>query len=300
MLDLNEVRMFVHVVRARSFAAAARDLGTPPNTLSRRIRQLESTLGTRLMQRSTRKLTLTAAGQAFFERCAASVDGVMRAGKELLDGSSRPGGVVRIAAPADFLDLFDMDWIVDFLDRHPDVRLDFVLSDARADLIAEGIDVAFRGGHSHDPSTVLQRQISSQHFNLVASPAYLERHGEPRSLQELGGRDCLTSQSSGRVSWWLQGPDGAEEVKVSGRFHASSARSLTKGCLAGLGIALLPTMVIAADLRAGRLVRVLPAYRREGADFNVLLPSRQQIPSAVSAFVDFATERLVTTVASRE
>jgi DNA-binding transcriptional LysR family regulator len=300
MLDLNEVRMFVQVVRAHSFAEAARRLSVPPNTLSRRIRQLEATLDTRLMQRSTRKLTLTAAGHVFYERCAAAVDGVLEAGKDLVDGSQKPMGSVRIAAPADFLDLFPIDWVAEFLVLHPQVRLDFVLNDGRADLIDEGIDVAFRGGNSGDVHPVF-RQITAQYFNLVASPGYVAARGMPNSLQELAGHDCLTVSSPQRpVVWVLQGPNGAEEVRVSGRFSANSSRVLTKSCVAGLGIAMLPTMLIAPDLRAGRLVRVLPDYRRDGADFNVVLPSRQQIPAAVSAFIEFVTERLRSMVKNTE
>jgi DNA-binding transcriptional LysR family regulator len=292
MLDLNEVRMFVQVVRARSFAEAARRLSVPPNTLSRRIRQLEAKLDTRLMQRSTRKLTLTAAGHVFFDRCAAAIDGVLEAGKDLVGGSDKPSGSVRIAAPADFLDLFRIDWVAEFLSLHPQVRLDFVLNDARADLIEEGIDVAFRGGNSRD-SRLAFRQVTSQFFNLVASPAYLAARGNPGALQDLADHDCLTvSSRQSRVTWTLQGPLGDEEVKVSGRFSANSARILMKSCLSGLGIAILPAMLIVADLRAGRLVHVLPAYRRDGADFNIVLPSRQQIPTAVSAFVNFAAEKL--------
>jgi DNA-binding transcriptional LysR family regulator len=292
MLDLNEVRMFVQVVRARSFAEAARRLNVPPNTLSRRIRRLESTLDTRLMQRSTRKLTLTAAGNAFFDRCAAAVDGVLEAGKDLVSGSSKPSGSVRIAAPADFLDLFRIDWVAEFLTRHPRVRLDFVLSDARADLIDEGIDVAFRGGTSLDSGGAF-RHITSQYFNLVASPRYLTARGTPRTLQELAEHDCLTvSSRQSQVTWTLQGPNGDEDVRVSGHFSANSVRILMQSCVSGMGIAMLPTILIMADLRAGRLVHVLPAYRRDGADFNIILPSRQQIPAAVLAFVEFATMRL--------
>ena len=300
MLDLNEVRMFVQVVRARSFAEAARRLSVPPNTLSRRIRQLESRLDTRLMQRSTRKLTLTAAGQAFYDRCATAVDGVLEAGKDLVDGSQKPMGSVRIAAPADFLDLFPIEWVSEFLASHPQVRLDFVLSDARADLIDEGIDVALRGGSSSDLYPAF-RQITAQYFNLVASPDYVAARGLPKTLQELTGHDCLTVSSLVRpVNWVLQGPNGVEEVRVSGRFCANSSRVLTKSCIAGLGIAMLPTMLIAPDLRIGRLVRVLPDYRRDGADFNVVLPSRQQIPAAVSAFIEFVTQRLRSLVMTTE
>jgi DNA-binding transcriptional LysR family regulator len=292
MLDLNDVRMFVQVVRARSFAEAARRLGVPANTLSRRISELESGLDTRLMQRSTRKLTLTAAGQAFFDRCAPAVDGVVEAGKDLVHGSDTPGGSVRVAAPADFLDFFNIAWVVEFLGKHPRVRLDFVLNDARADLIDEDIDVAFRGGSSRDMRAVF-REITSQHFNLVASPEYLAARGHPKTLQDLAHHDCLiVSTRQSRVTWTLQGPGGEEDVEVSGRFCANSARILMKACLSGLGVALLPAMMISADLLAGRLIHLLQVYRRDGADLNIILPSRQHIPTAVAAFVEFAMLKL--------
>ena len=284
--------MFVQVIRAGSFAEAARRLGIPPNTLSRRILQLETGLDTRLMQRSTRKLTLTPSGHAFFERCAPAVDDVLDAGKALAGGSHTAAGTVRVAAPADFLDFFQIEWVWQFLSAHPKVRLDFVLSDSRADLIEEGIDVAFRGGTMSDRRLVF-RQLMSQAFKLVASPAYIHLRGNPGALQDLIRHDCLIgSGRSGPASWILRGPAGSEEVKVGGRFSANSARILLKGCLSGLGIALLPSVLIAPHLHAGRLLHVLPDYTREGADLNVILPSSQQIPTAVSAFVDFATDKL--------
>jgi DNA-binding transcriptional LysR family regulator len=291
MLDLNEVRMFVQVVRARSFAEAARRLGVPPNTLSRRIRQLEAGLETRLMQRSTRKLTLTAAGSAFFERCASAVDGVLEAGKDLAGGSQTVSGTVRIAAPADFLDFFKIEWVMEFLALHPKVRLDFVLNDARADLIGEAIDVAFRGGTVSDHQSVFRR-LMAQSFDLVASPAYLQSRGSPRTLQELSRHDCLTASGRpGAATWTLRSPSGSEEVRVSGRFSANSARILINGCLAGLGIAFLPSVLIVPHIHTGRLIHVLPQYRRDGADLSVILPSSQQIPTAVLAFVEFAADK---------
>ena len=299
MLDLNEVRMFVQVVRARSFAEAARRLGVPPNTLSRRVRQLEARLDTRLMQRSTRKLTLTAAGSAFFERCAPAVDGVLDAGKDLAGGSQIASGTVRIAAPADFLDFFQIEWVMQFLAQHPKVSLDFVLNDARADLIDEAIDVAFRGGPVSDQQLVFRR-LMTQSFQLVASPAYLRTRGNPAALQELSRHDCLTASGRpGLVTWTLQGPDGREEIKVSGRVRANSARVLLRSCLAGLGVALLPGVLVDAHLHARRLVRVLPGYGSEGANLNVILPGRQQIPTAVSAFIEFAAGKLQSIMGQR-
>jgi DNA-binding transcriptional LysR family regulator len=298
-VDLNQVRMFVQVVRARSFAEAARRLGMPANTLSRHVRQLEEALDTRLMQRSTRRLTLTESGATFYDRCADAVDEVLEAGRKAAGGNTVPSGSVRIAAPADFTDLFRMQWLEEFLARHPKVRLDFVLSDLRADLIAEGIDVAFRGG-AIEETRHAYRRLATQHFKLVASPKYLESRAVPQDLQALADHDCLIAGRSASASWVLTGPRGVEEVKVSGRIGANTARALLQSCLAGLGIALLPNMLIISDIHAGRLVHLLPPYRRAGADFFVLLPSREQIPAAVTAFVEFAAGKIESLIASQE
>jgi len=299
MLDLNQVRMFVQVVRAQSFAEAARRLGVPANSLSRHVRQLEAKLETRLMQRSTRKLTLTSAGVAFYERCAPAIDNVLDAGKAIAGRAQAPSGTVRVAAPADFLDFFSIEWVTQFLATYPKVKLDFVLSDARADLIGEAIDVAFRGGAAGDPRFVF-REIASQHFRLVASREYLKSRGIPENLPALESHDCLTVSSGQDLATWnLTGPNGSEDVRVTGRFSANSARSLLKSCVSGLGIALLPDVMVFEDLRAGRLVHILPNYRSGGAKFSVILPSREQIPAAVSTFVEFATAKLDTLLANQ-
>ena len=217
---------------------------------------------------------------------------MLDAGKDMVGGSRVPAGVVRIAAPADFLDLFAMGWLVPFQERYPKVRLDFVLNDARADLIGEDIDVAFRGSADSDPRHAVWR-LGTQSFRLVASPAYLARRGTPRMLADLEAHDYLTAGGrQDRTVWNLTGPQGAVEVKVLARLSANSARALLRCCVEGLGIALLPSLLISADYEARRLVQVLPEYRREGVDFCVLLPSRQQTPAAVSAFIDFAAAKI--------
>jgi DNA-binding transcriptional LysR family regulator len=296
VLDLNQVRIFVQVVRARSFAEASRRLQIPANSLSRHVRQLESSLDTRLMQRSTRKLTLTPAGASFFDRCAAAVDDVIRAGQFTVGESQTPGGSVRVAAPVDFLDLFKIEWVDEFLRRYPRVKLDFVLDDARADLIGESIDVAFRGGWNPGAQTVY-RQLAPTWFQLVASPKYLAAKGVPTTLQDLSLHVCLTGSTRDRAATWnLTGPDGMHSLQVSGNFAANSSRVLLKACVAGLGIALLPSIVTAVDLNAGHLQTVLPQYRRETGEFCALVPSDRQIPGAVAAFVEFAAERLETLI----
>jgi len=294
MLDLNDIAMFVQVVRCGSFAEAARRLGVPPNTVSRRIQQLEAQLGTRLMQRSTRMLTLTSAGQTFHERCEGAVDGLLDAGQELMTGSQEPSGLVRVAATADFFDFFPMEWVAEFLAIYPRVRLDFVLSDAKADLIADRVDVAFRGGPLPDSGYVGRQLLGTLSAGMVASPAYIAARGTPGTLQDVANHDCVTSaHPSGRTTWHLTGPNGVEEeVQVTGRFSGNTALALRKATLAGLGIALLPPAMARIDVQAGLLVPVLPQYQRTSPGLSVLYPSRRQLPLAVSAFISLVLEKL--------
>ncbi|OQS10793.1 LysR family transcriptional regulator [Chromobacterium violaceum] len=294
MLDLNDVALFVQVARLGSFAEAGRRLGLPANTVSRRIQQLENALDSRLMQRSTRKLSLTSAGEAFYQRCAASVDGLLDAGQAQTGDGGEPGGLIRVAATADFFDFLPMEWVAEFLDAHPRVKIEFALSDARADLIADRIDVAFRGGELADSGYVARRLPVAGGGGLVASPAYLASRGVPASLAELAGHDCVTTRIPGEwTTWKLIGPDGREEaVQVGGRFRGDTAQAQRRAALAGLGIALLPPALARLDLEAGRLRPVLPQYRRPGPGLSVLYPSRKHLPAAVSAFVDMVVERL--------
>ncbi|HUY83152.1 MAG TPA: LysR family transcriptional regulator [Steroidobacteraceae bacterium] len=293
-MDLNEIRMFVQVARAGSFAAAARRLGVPSNTLSRRVGQLEARIKTRLLHRSTRKLSLTTAGRAFFERCVPAIDGLLAAAQELEGHGRAPQGRIRIAAPAGFFDLFRLDWIAEFLRAHPRVRVEFLLDDARNDLIADGIDVAFRAGPTAGAGALVLRTLWSESFRLYASPAYLAARGAPATLRDLADHDCVTvSQHAGRTVWVLEGPAGPEEIAVAGRFGANNVQALRQAALADLGIAQLPTALASADVAAARLIEVLPRYRREGADLQVVVvPGLAQIPPAVRAFIDFAERKL--------
>lgn len=294
MLDLNDVAVFVQVVRCGSFAEAARRLGIPPNTLSRRVQQLEAQLGTRLMQRSTRKLSLTSAGQDFYDRCAEAVEGLVDAGQTLLSRNEAPSGLVRVAAPADFFDFFPMAWLEEFLTAHPQVRVDFVLSDARADLIADRIDVAIRGGVLEDSGLFARQVLDDGLDGLVASPAYIAARGTPATLEDLAAHDCLVfAHPSGRATWSLSGHDSTPvQVQVVGRLSGNTVQVLRKAALAGLGIALLPSTMTRRELRAGLLVPVLPQYRRKGHGVHLVYASRRHLPSAVSAFIELVAEKL--------
>ena len=293
MIDLNELAMFVHVVRAGSFSEAARRLGMPSNTLSRRIDQLEGQLGTRLLHRSTRKLAPSTEGQALFERYAPALDQLLEI-ERLQSGAKAPSGSVRVTAMAGLFEFFRIEWLAEFYARYPDISVDFLLDDAATDLVSERIDLALRMGVETGSGHKVRR-LAPSGMILAASPAYLERHPAPRTLRELGERDCLTiSNRQGRNSWRLQGPRGTQEVPIRSRFAVNDMRVLTQACIAGLGIALLPQPIVEPIIAQGKLVRVLPTYRRasSGLDLQLVYTSRPPVPPAVAVFAEFLSEKL--------
>ncbi|WDZ98105.1 LysR family transcriptional regulator [Herbaspirillum sp. WKF16] len=299
MVDLNDIWLFVHVVRSGSFAAAGRKLSTPPNTISRRLQALEAQLGVRLLQRSTRQLNMTAAGREFFERCAPGLEDIEYASASLTESSGEPTGSLRVAAPVDFFDNFSIEWMHEFMRLYPKVQLEFVLNDGRADLIAEGIDLAFRGGVLPDSSLVAKKLVDS-HRGLVASPEYLERYGMPATLGDLIGHECLaTSQASQHTTWKLEGPQGPESVRVTPRLCINTAQGQLRAARAGLGIALLPTMLASEDLRNGTLVHILPDYQRDSTGLYAVYVHRRQLPAAVSALIEFFADKLERGIADK-
>ncbi|MEO6853966.1 MAG: LysR family transcriptional regulator [Rhodoferax sp.] len=292
MLDLNDIALFVQVVEAGSFAAAARRLGLPANTVSRRVQDLEQHLGARLLQRSTRKLTLTEAGRDLHTRSTDPLQALAQAAQALSDVSQLPSGTVRVAAPADFFNWFQMDWVAEFLAAHPRVRIEWILSDARADLIAEGIDVALRTGSLRD-SSLVAKQVGTSSSVLVASPAYLAAHGAPQQLADLQMHDCITRKpASSHGSWRLEGPDGSVDVQVHGRVCANTMDAVVKATLAGLGVSLIPALLAKPLLESGQLRVVLPGYAVHGVGVHCVYPSRHQLPRAVSSFIAFTMDKI--------
>lgn len=297
MLDLNDLAMFVQVVRAGSFSEAARRLRMPANTLSRRIDQLEGQLGTRLLHRSTRKLAPSTEGQTLFERYAPALDQILEIGRLHADEHT-PSGSVRITAMAGLFEFFRMEWLAKFYARYPHISIDFLLDDTPSDLIAERVDLALRMG-IETGSGFRVRRLAPSAMILAASPAYLDRHPAPRTLRELAEHDCLTiSTRQGRSTWRLQGPRGSQEVTINSRFAVNDMRVLTQACVAGLGIALLPQLIVEPAIAQGKLVRVLSAWRRTSAESGLQLvyTSRPPVPPAVAVFADFLLEKLSDTM----
>ncbi|RAU48152.1 MULTISPECIES: LysR family transcriptional regulator [unclassified Pseudomonas] len=291
-VDLNDVALFVQVVRAGSFAEAGRRLGMPPSTASRRVQLLEAALGTRLMQRTTRRLMLTDAGTNFYAESADQIDALLRVAGQVTNDSAEIAGRVRVAAPVDFFNWFPAQAVAQFIAEHPRVRLEFELNDARIDLLGEGIDVAMRGG-DRDPS-LFARKLGTSYQTLVASPGYLAAHGVPAEPGDLSGHQCITSPShSGpRTTWRLGGVDHqAATIEVDGPFQANTSSAQLEAALAGMGIALLPIALSAAHIDAGRLKEVLPDYTSGAIGVHLVYHSRQ-LPRAVSAFIEFAANTI--------
>lgn len=289
LMDLNDIALFVNVVRAGSFAEAGRRLGMPPSTASRRVQTLEAALGARLMQRTTRRLVLTDAGRNFFTRSADQIDALLRVSDQIASDANEVAGRVRVAAPADFFNWFPADAVARFTEAHPRVRLEFELNDARVDLLGEGIDVAMRGG-DHDPS-LIARKLGTSRSTLVASPVYLAARGQPALPRDLAAHDCITVPARGgpKTVWRLVGSRRTPSpVEVDGPFQANTASAQLAGALAGLGIALLPAAMTAPHVVAGRLKDVLPDYATGSSGVHLVYHSRRQLPRAVSAFIDFA------------
>ncbi|UCJ14773.1 LysR family transcriptional regulator [Pseudomonas sp. MM211] len=300
MFDLNDVAIFIQIVEAGSFAGAARRMGVPSNTLSRRVKQLEETMGVRLLHRSTRKLALTDAGRSLFEQSVIQVTDLLEVSRRFTDGSQEPAGRIRVAVPADFFDLFHMEFVASFLQRYPKIQLDFLLSDNHMDLIAEGVDLAFRAGVLPDSSLVARKILTGSRM-LAASPDYLKKHGTPTDASALGEHLCIfPSSPSGQTTWHLVGPHDAAHITVSGRVCANTAQAQLKAAVAGLGICFLPRPILYASLKNQSLVQVLPDVRQQGNDLFVVYPSRRQIPRAVSIFVEQATAHLLEEMAGQQ
>jgi len=297
MLDLNQMALFVQVVQAGSFAQAARRLAMPPTTLSRQVAQLEDALQIRLLQRTTRKLTLTDAGRTLFDQCAGQIEALKDAASQLAGDTQTPKGNIRVAASAGLFDSFQMEWLAEFLAAYPGVQVEFVLSDAMADFIGEGIDVAFRGSAELPDSSLVARKVASGYLALAASPAYLAARGTPRTLEDLAAHDCIRSAGhAGPSTWRLNGPDGPTQIAVTGRFSANTGPAQKKAAIGGLGICLLPMGTLQASFRSGELVEVLPGVASSVGNLYVVYPSRRHVPRAVTAFVEMTAQRLAAVI----
>lgn len=291
MLDLNDILVFARVVEAGSFTAAARLLGMPKTTVSRRVAALEREVGARLLQRTTRSLGLTEAGRLYYEQAGQALRSIEDANRRLAEARTEPSGTIRVSAPVGF-GAYLTAVVSDFLAAYPKTRVELLLTDETLNLVENAIDLAFRTGILPD-STLIARRLGSMHRILCASPDYLVRRGAPASPAELGGHDCVVSGwSAAGAAWVLEGPQGQVTVTVSGRFAANEMQAVAAAAIAGHGIALLPSGIAEVAIRDGRLRRVLPDHATPAGGIHVVYPSSRHLSPLVKAFVELAAERL--------
>ena len=294
MYDLNDLYYFAMVVDHSGFAAAERALGIPKSRLSRRISQLETDLGVRLLQRSTRRFAVTDVGNSVY-RHAQSMLAEAQAAREVVDRlSAEPRGVVRVSVPVSIAQQQMARLLPEFLARYPQVRVQLTVSNRRVDVINEGVDVALRvRAKLDDDGSLVMRSFGQIQQLLVASPAYLKRAGHPQTPEALAEHVTLSiSEDDPRQRWELHGPDGAvRRVELTPRVMGFDFPMLMTLAEQGVGITLLPETVCAESVRRGDLVVVMPEWRLPQGIFHAVFASRRGLLPAVRVFIDFLAEK---------
>ena len=293
--SMDQMRVFVEVVRRGGFAGAGRALDMPRSTVSRWVRELETELGVRLLQRTTRKVELTEIGDGYFRRSVDVVDAAARAGAWAASQSARPQGTLVITTFHLFADSFLAPLLARYLDENPGTSAQVRLDERDLDLVAEQVDVAIRIGAQSDSSMVV-RKLADLHVWLVASPDYVAKFGLPAHPRQLSDHKTVF-YGHGRAPRSVHFHDGCEQadLQLTTRVSASSIALVRQLSLGGVGIGAVPPVLIHDDLAAGRLVRVLADWEHDGGEpIFVAYPSRSHLPPKVRAFVDLLAEVVTT------
>lgn len=285
-----EMTIFVRTVAEGSFSGAARAMKLTPSAVSKQVSRLEDRLGARLLNRTTRSLSLTEEGHAFHARCVQILAEIEEAETAVTELHAAPRGTLRINATVAFMNHQVMPLLPEFLDRYPELHFDLILTDRHVDLVEDGVDVAIRFGQLAE-STLIARKLADSRRVICAAPDYLVRHGTPHTPADLAGHNCLTLSTRPEFNIWEFGSGPHEHLKVSGSFEVNQADALYDACLAGIGLARIATYLVAADIKAGRLVPVLTDHLKEATSIYVAYPHRRHLSPKVRAFVDFLVDK---------
>lgn len=285
------MQAFVRVVESGSFVAAAERLGISTSSLSRLVAELEQHLGARLLNRTTRRLSLTESGQSYYERCVVLLAELAEAEALVGQSAAQPRGTIRLTCSYSMAEQRVAPAIATFAERYPDVSFELVVSDRVVDIVEEGFDLAVRVGQVGAESLVARR-LGSMRLVLAAAPTYLARHGMPGAPQDLARHNCLTyAYAATPRAWRFTGPDGSvHDVRVTGSLHANSGDALLAAALAGLGVVNEPDFMLDAALATGGLQRLLPDYAAQGGDIWAVYPSRRHLSLKVRLFVNHVAQ----------
>jgi len=284
---------FVRTVAAGSFAAAARDLGVSPVAVSKNVQRLERRLGVRLLQRSTRKLSLTEEGRLFYERCAEPLRELESAQSVVKDTGRTPTGRLRVTSISPFGRTYVLPLLPAFSRLYPKIEVELQLDDAVSDMIAEGYDVGIRAGPMRD-GTMVVREIAPLHFVVCGAPSYLAEHGIPRTPGDLARHNCLRllRRASASAAVWRLGPERtAISPPITGNLLASDINTLVAAAVQGQGLAHAPLPLVLPLFRSGELVPLLTDWMDQAGHLFIHYPNRSHLPARVRSFVKFMLER---------
>lgn len=288
MTAISDLDIFARVARTGNMSAAGREMGLSPAVVSKRVSLLEDRLGARLFQRTTRHLTLTETGEGYFKRVVDILSLVEEAEDFVNRRNTKPRGHLKITAPTAFSRLHVAPHLPDFLNRYPEIDIDFRITDNFVDVIRENFDIAIRIGELEDSSLVAKKLAAEQRI-LCAAPSYIEAFDSPQTLDDLEMHNCL---SAGALDVWrLEGPEGARQFRAKGNIRSNSGELIREAVVAGIGIGLLSTWDIGPALKSGELKVVLPDYRGMSTDaIYAVYPSRDFMPSKVNVFIEFLSD----------
>lgn len=295
-LDLNDLYLFTHVVQRQGFTAAARALGVPKSRISRRIRLLEERLDTRLLQRTSRQLSLTDAGEVLYRHCQAMLAEAQAGEAAVRQRQQEPSGLVRISVPITMADALLARLLPAFMAQYPKVRLAVQASNRQVDLLEEGLDVVIRGvAFEQPPSSLVQVPLCTVQWGVLATPAWLSRHNALAHPRQLEGEDALLFSSLERQADLLRlrhDSGESEEMAVNVLLRSDNVQTLKQAALAGLGMVGLPLYACVNELADGRLQQLLPEWRPKDGKLVMLYPARRGLSPAVRALIDFIKAQL--------
>jgi len=283
--DLPALRAFAHIVAAGSMSAAARELELPLSVVSKRLAQLEKSIGLRLLQRTTRRQALTADGALFHARVLRILEEVGQAESLLAHSRHEVDGLLRLSAPAELGRQHIVPIVAEFQRQHPGLQVQLELTDTVVNLLETGLDMAVRFGSVEDPSLVVRR-LAPNYRVLCAAPSYLEQHGIPASPAELTGHRCIVIGEARRVDWRFEG-EQTESVRVAATFLTNDGQAAHALALQGSGLVVKSIWDVGDDLLAGRLQRLLPRYSMPAAPLQAILPHGRNLPLRVRLFLDY-------------
>ncbi|MGO1766693.1 LysR family transcriptional regulator [Advenella sp. S44] len=286
MDTLVSIKVFCEVVRVGSFVGAARHLGVSSPMASKHLVHLERHVGARLLHRTSRKLSLTEAGQFYYDKCVDALDVLEQAEAALADRQGEPAGVLRVTAPVWFANDRIARLLAQYQKQHPKVVLDLYLTNSKIELAQAGMDLAIRVTHEPEPQLIV-RKIGTVQLVLVSSPAYIGAMGMPQSVQDLEKYGAVIPNYRDRNDYLLHGPDGRMKFQLNSLMKLNDTTLSRKLVIAGMGIAMLPAWLVEEDVRQGRLLRLLPDHDSPPLDIFASYISRQYQTAKVRSFIDF-------------